>query len=125
MAGDPEELETTSDSERPNPDGDTVDGDPVEMETPLAADDGNDIVANARRRFGSGGALLAAGMLGLDNLLREKVKPDSVQVQEAPTDPIDLDADGIQVTIDEQLSVSAPALERTPLLDIAKKRRRS
>ncbi|MEO6124358.1 MAG: hypothetical protein ABIR32_11665, partial [Ilumatobacteraceae bacterium] len=92
--------------------------------TALESSPDADIIANARRRYGSGGAILAAGMLGLDNILREKVKPDSVQVQEAPTDPIDLDAEGIRVTIDESMSVKAPALERVPLLDTKKKRRR-
>lgn len=91
---------------------------------PLEPSADADLIANARRRYGSGGALLAAGMLGLDNILREKYKPDSVQVQQAPTDPTDLDAEGIRVAIDESLSVNAPALERVPLLDVKKKRSR-
>ena len=139
MAGDPEHLDTTSDEHGVEDAAETAMWDDAAdmtesdsgggegweaVETPIEPGGDADIIANARRRYGSGGALLAAGMLGLDNILREKIKPDSVQVQEAPTDPIDLDAEGIRVTIDESLSVNAPALDRVPLLDTNKKRRR-
>jgi len=130
MVGDPEHGGDAGDDVRDEIDDDDVrdeiDDDDVRdaVETPLEPSGDGDIIANARRRYGTGGALLAAGMLGLDNLLREKVKPDSVQVQESPTEPVDVDSDGIQVAIDETLSVHAPALERMPLLNVAKKRRR-
>lgn len=119
MAGDHEQPDTADEST----DSELTD-EWVAVETPIEPGTDADMIANARRRYGSGGALLAAGMLGLDNVLREKIKPDSVQVQEAPTDPVDVDADGIQVTIDETLSVNAPALDRMPILEVAKKRRR-
>ena len=129
MVGDPEHRDDVGDAGDDVGDDyvrDEIDDDDVrdEIETPLEPSSDGDIIANARRRYGTGGALLAAGMLGLDNLLREKVKPDSVQVQESPTEPVDVDSDGIQVAIDETLSANAPALERMPLLDVAKKRRR-
>lgn len=83
-----------------------------------------DVVGTARRRYGSAGAALAAGMLGLDIVLGNKKKPDSVQVQEAPADPIDVDSHGIQVTVDEITSVKAPALERLPPVSLRKKKSR-
>jgi len=86
--------------------------------------DSGDVVANARRRYGGGGALLAAGMLGLDKLLTDKKKPDSVQVQEAASEPVDVDKAGIQVMIDELTSVEAPPLERREPLSLKKKRSR-
>ncbi len=101
-------------------------GEPVdEGETLAPIDiDNPDVIGTARRRYGTGGAALAAGMFGLDIALGNKKKPDSVQIQEAPTDPIDVDADGIQVTIDDTLSVNAPALERVAPLAAVKKRSR-
>ena len=95
------------------------DGAPVELDLGEG-----DIVANARRRYGSGGALLAAGLLGLDKVLTDKKKPESVQVQEAASEPIDVDKTGIQVMIDELTSVEAPPLEPRAPLDLKKKRLR-
>ena len=107
-------------------DHDTDAQDTDEQETPLAPIDidNPDVVETARRRYGNAGAALAAGMFGLDIALGNKKKPDSVQIQEAPSDPVDVDADGIQVTIDESMSVNAPALERVPLLAVRTKRSR-
>ena len=98
---------------------DEPDGAPTELDL-----ESGDVVANARRRYGSGGALLAAGMLGLDKLLTDKKKPDSVQVQEAASQPIDVDKAGIQVMIDELTSVEAPPLEPREPLSMKKRRRR-
>jgi hypothetical protein len=96
-----------------------------DYEEPISLDlDSGDVVANARRRYGGGGALLAAGMLGLDKLLTDKKKPDSVQVQEAASQPVDVDKAGIQVMIDELTSVEAPPLDRREPLTMKKKRRR-
>jgi hypothetical protein len=90
---------------------------PIDIDNP-------DVIDTARRRYGSGGAALAAGMFGLDIALGTKKKPESVQIQEAPTDPVDVDADGIRVTIDESMSVNAPPLERVPLVSSRKRRSR-
>ena len=97
-----------------------------ETEVELAPIDSRnpDMIGTARRRYGGAGAALAAGMLGLDILLGNKKKPDSVQVQEAPTEPVDVDTDGIQVTIDDALSVNAPALERVPPIAFGKRKSR-
>lgn len=84
----------------------------------------DDIIAAARRRYGGLGAGLAAGMLGLDIALTGKKKPDSVQVQESPTDPVDIDQDGITVDVDTTTSVTTPALDRRPPIPSSKRRRR-
>ena len=102
---------------------DVPDDAPTDAPTELDLESG-DVVANARRRYGSGGALLAAGMFGLDKLLTDKKKPDSVQVQEAASQPIDVDKVGIQVMIDELTSVEAPPLEPREPLSMKKRRRR-
>lgn len=73
--------------------------------------------------YGRGGAILAAGMLGLDKVLHDKKKTESVQVQEASSDPVDVDTDGIDVPVDDHMSVRAPALERKPpVLRVRRKR---
>lgn len=83
-----------------------------------------DVVATARRRYGSVGAGLAAAMFAVDQALTGKQKPETVQVQEASGQPQNVDDEGITVTIDEVLSVQAPALERRPPLGLDKKSRR-
>ena len=92
---------------------------PIDIENP-------DPIGTARRMYGkTAGTLLAAGMFGLDKVLRDKVKPDSVQVQESPTEPVDVDTDGIVVDVDEATSVNAPALERrAPIVATTRKKPR-
>ena len=83
-----------------------------------------DVLGTARRKYGKGGALLAAGMLGIDKVLADKKKTESVQVQEATSDPVDMDAVGITVTVDSTM-VAAPALEpKAPVVRGTKKPRR-
>ena len=92
--------------------------------TPLDVD-GGDVVANATRKYGRAGGALAAGMFAVDVLISgEKKKPESVQVQEASSQPIDVDKTGIQVMIDELTSVEAPPLDRREPLALKKKRSR-
>ena len=90
---------------------------PIDIDNP-------DVIGTARRRYGGAGAALAAGMFGLDIALGNKKKPDSVQIQEAPSDPVDVDSDGIQVAIDETMSVNAPALERVAPIELGRKKSR-
>ncbi len=83
-----------------------------------------DYIRTAQRRYGGIGAVMAAGMFGLEQAMGIKPKPESVQIQEAPSDPIDVDKDGIQMTIDATTSVHAPALDRRSPIGINKKRSR-
>ena len=103
-------------------DDDVVDDEGVEME-PI--DPTNpDYIRTAQRRYGGLGAVMAAGMFGLEQAMGIKPKPESVQIQEAPSDPIDVDKDGIQMTIDATTSVHAPALDRRSPIGLNKKRSR-
>ena len=72
------------------------------------------IVATARRQHGVAGAIMAAGMLGIDQALGlRKVKQEAPIVVAAPTEPIDIDSDGIDVPVDDQTSVYAPPQPRS------------
>jgi hypothetical protein len=83
-----------------------------------------DPIATAQRRYGGAGAVIAAGMFGLEMAMGIKPKPESVQIQEAPTDPIDVDRDGISVKVDDTVTVHAPALDRHAPIGVGKRRSR-
>jgi len=74
---------------------------------------GGDLVETARRRHGTAGAIVAAGMLGIEQVLGRKPKEEAPIVVAAPTDPLDVDRDGIAVVIDDEVALVAPALPRT------------
>lgn len=74
---------------------------------------GADLVETARRRHGTAGAIVAAGMLGIEQVLGRKPKEEAPIVVAAPTDPLDVDRDGISVTIDDEVALVAPPLPRT------------
>jgi hypothetical protein len=99
--------------------------DPGTTELPPIDTDNPDVIATARRKYGGAGVLLAAGMFGLDKVLNDKKKTESVQVQEASSEPVDVDASGITVDIDASTSVHSPALEpKPPVVGSKKKPRR-
>lgn len=83
---------------------DDVDTDAVEFEMEPVSDP----VGTARRRHGAAGAILAAGMFGVDIALGRKAKEEAPIVMAASTEPVDIDTDGIEVPIDENTSVYAP-----------------
>lgn len=83
-----------------------------------------DMVETARQRYGKGGAAMAAGMFGLDVALGLKKKPESVQVQEASSKPVNLDSDGFEMPIDASTTVATPALERRPPIGVGKRKSR-
>jgi hypothetical protein len=62
-------------------------------------------------------ALIAAGMLGLDEALGRKPKEEAPIVVDADGQPVDIDTDGIQLTVANEaggdVAVSAPALPRS------------
>jgi hypothetical protein len=85
-----------------------------------------DPVRTARRRHGAAGAIMAAGMLGLDQALGRPVKEEAPIVVAAADQPIDIDHEGITVPVDEGLSVIAPPQPRsTPLPSRRRRGRRS
>jgi hypothetical protein len=52
-------------------------------------------------------------MLGIEQVLGRKPKEEAPIVVAAPTDPLDVDRDGISVTIDDEVALVAPPLPRT------------
>lgn len=72
-----------------------------------------EIVGNARRRHGSLGAVMAAGMLGIDQALGRKPKQEAPIVVSSNSDPHDVDTDGIAFDIDPVTSITAPPLPRS------------
>lgn len=83
-----------------------------------------DPVATARRRYGTGGAIMAAGMLGIDQVLGRKVKQEAPIVIAASDQPVDIDAEGITVPIDEVTDVVAPPQPRPDPFPRRPRRRR-
>lgn len=71
-------------------------------------------VATARRQHGVAGAMLAAGMLSMEEAMGlRKKKEDAPIVIAAATDPLDIDEDGIEIPVDEETSVFAPPQPRS------------
>lgn len=69
-------------------------------------------VSTARRKHGAAGAMLAAGMFGVDIALGRKPKEEVPVVVDASSDPEDLDKDGIVIPIDASTRVVSPPLPR-------------
>ncbi|MBI5087975.1 MAG: hypothetical protein HZB15_03655 [Actinobacteria bacterium] len=82
------------------------------------------IIAAARRRHGSFGAVVAAGMLGFEKLLGRKPKEEAPIVVDAPTEPVDIDSDGITLAVDDLTTVVAPPLPRVAPTPTPTRRRR-
>ena len=84
-----------------------------------------DPVRTARRRHGSAGAIVAAGMFGLDQaLMGRKPKEDAPIVIAASDKPVDIDHEGITVPVDDVLSVIAPPQPRSDPLPTRQRRGR-
>jgi hypothetical protein len=93
-------------------------GDDVDIE-PLQA---FDPVRTARRRHGAAGAIMAAGMFGLDQALGRKPKEEAPIVMAASDEPVDIDHEGITVPVDDSLSVVAPPQPRSDPLPSRRRR---
>jgi hypothetical protein len=93
-------------------------GDDADIEPPEAFDP----VRTARRRHGAAGAIVAAGMFGLDQALGRKPKEEAPIVMAASDEPVDIDHDGITVPVDESLSVVAPPQPRSDPLPSRRRR---
>ncbi|MEX0847688.1 MAG: hypothetical protein WD023_07905 [Ilumatobacteraceae bacterium] len=87
---------------------------PEPIDAPIDISVEVDMVANARRRHGALGAAMAAGMLGIDQVLGRKPREEAPIVVSSNSDPVDIDTDGIAVALDDGSAMIAPALPRTP-----------
>lgn len=76
------------------------------------------MIERARRRYGSVGAIVASGMLGIDKILGRRPKEEIPSVWEASGEPGDIDGDGIRIDLDDDT-----ALESHPNRDAARTRR--
>jgi hypothetical protein len=100
---------TTDDATTTSADALHAAGDPHEHHPHPIEPQPADIVAAARRRHGAAGAMLAAGMVAInDVLLGQKPKEEAPIVVASPTEPHDVDRDGITVPVDAATSVFAP-----------------
>jgi hypothetical protein len=83
---------------------------------PEPFDAGGDIstrIAHAKRRHGTAGAALAAGMLGVDQIVNgRKPREEAPIVIAANSDPLDIDTDGISLSLADA-DVAVPPLPRT------------
>lgn len=87
---------------------DTSSADSAEAGSVPALEPVSDPIGTARRRHGAAGAMLAAGMFGVDIALGRKPKEEAPVVVTASGEPGDIDSDGIEIPIDEATSVFAP-----------------
>jgi hypothetical protein len=83
-----------------------------------------DPVRTARRRHGAAGAIVAAGMFGLDQALGRKPKEEAPIVMAASDEPVDIDNHGIIVAVDDGVSVVAPPQPRSDPLPNRRRRRK-
>jgi hypothetical protein len=81
-----------------------------------------DPVRTARRRHGAAGAIMAAGMFGLDQALGRKPKEEAPIVMAASDEPVDIDHEGITVPVDDRVSVIAPPQPRSDPLPSRRRR---
>lgn len=83
-----------------------------------------DPIRGARRRYGSAGAIVAAGMFGLDQAMGLRPKEEAPIVMAASDEPVDIDDHGITVPVDERLSVVVPPQPRSDPLPARRRRKR-
>ena len=100
---------------------DELDLDPDDREVtddrgPEPFDAGGDMstrIAHAKRRHGTAGAALAAGMLGVDQIVNgRKPREEAPIVIASNSDPLDIDTDGISLSLADA-DVAVPPLPRT------------
>ena len=59
------------------------------------------MIAEGRRKGGAVGAAMAGAMIALRDIIEGPKKDEGVVVVDSPTDPIDLDEDGVRLEADE------------------------
>ncbi len=72
------------------------------------------MVARAHRKHGLAGAIVAGGMLAIDQVLGRRPKEQPAAVSEFSGEPTDIDKDGIQIPLDENTTVISPAPHLRP-----------
>jgi hypothetical protein len=83
-----------------------------------------EFVRRAQRKYGAMGAIVASSMLGLDKLLGRKPKEDGAVIWESPSEPEDIDKDGITISINESTSIHAMSRSRAHGRHVRKRRYR-
>lgn len=98
--------------------------DRVEPE-PIAPLQPENPVAQAHRRHGIAGAILAGGMIAIDQIMGRKPKEQPAAVQEFSGEPEDIDTNGISIAVDENTTVFSPAPHhrRTQARTVRRRRR--
>src|SRR6476660_10623123 len=81
-----------------------------------------DPVSSARRRHGAAGAIVFAGMFGLDQALGRKPREEAPIVMAASDEPVAIDHEGITVPVDDSISVVAPPQPRSDPLPSRRRR---
>ena len=84
----------------------------------------SDPIGTARRKHGAAGAVLAAGLFGVDIALGRKPKEEVPVVVDAAGEPTDIDTDGIRVTVDHLVEVVTPPIPRREPVVAPQRRRR-
>ncbi|MFZ9629634.1 MAG: hypothetical protein ACO3C1_09830 [Ilumatobacteraceae bacterium] len=119
-SGAPDDLEHGADESAATAAAEPAATAPVPVLAPVS-----DPVATARRRYGAGGAIMAAGMLGIDQVLGRRVKEEAPIVVAASDQPVDIDTEGITVPVDEATDVVVPPQPRPdPFARTPRRRRR-
>src|SRR6476659_6800874 len=84
----------------------------------------SDSVSSARRRHGAAGAIVFAGMFGLDQALGRKPREEAPIVMAASDEPVDIDHEGIVVPVDSGTSILAPPQPRSDPLPSRRRRKK-
>jgi hypothetical protein len=103
----------------------SVDDDAARLEA-RNAETRESMVARAHRKHGLAGAIVAGGMLAIDQVLGRRPKEQPAAVSEFSGEPTDIDTDGIQIPLDENTTVVSPAPHLRPgSKRVVRRRRRS
>ena len=106
-------------------DRDPIDEDAARLEA-RNAEMRESMVARAHRKHGMAGAIVAGGMLAIDQVLGRRPKEQPAAVSEFSGEPTDIDKDGIKIPIDESTTVVSPAPHLRPgTARTVRRRRRS
>ncbi|MFM7411169.1 MAG: hypothetical protein ACKO8T_06225 [Actinomycetota bacterium] len=94
-------------------DTDSIDTDAARLEA-RNAEARESMVARAHRKHGLAGAIVAGGMLAIDQVLGRRPKEQPAAVSEFSGEPTDIDKDGIQIPLDDNTTVISPAPHLRP-----------